>query len=67
MARTLPDTLRRWTWKKRGGAVAFYKDGFTDLRGWFDDASLSTNDLDSVERFAIQAGSAILEAAPPAR
>jgi len=58
--------------RKRGGAVAFYKDGYTDLRGWFDYASLSTTELDFVERFAIlvcsdQAGAAILEAAPPVR
>jgi hypothetical protein len=58
--------------RKQGGAVAFYKDGYTDLRGWFDYASLSTNDLDAVERFAIlvcsdQAGAAILEANPPVR
>jgi len=58
--------------RKRGGAVAFYKDGYTDLRGWFDYASLSTTELDSVERFAIlvcsdHAGAAILEAGPPAR
>jgi hypothetical protein len=58
--------------RKHGGAVAFYKDGYTDLRGWFDYASLSTTDLDSVERFAIlvcsdQAGASILEANPPVR
>jgi hypothetical protein len=58
--------------RKHGGEVAFYKDGYTDLRGWFDYASLSTTDLDSVERFAIlvcsdQAGAAILEANPPVR
>jgi len=58
--------------RKRGGAVAFYKDGYSDLRGWFDYASLSTSELDDVERFAIlvsdeTAGAAILEAAPPAR
>jgi hypothetical protein len=58
--------------RKRGGQVAFYKDGYTDLRGWFDYATLSTNELDSVERFAIlvcsdHAGAAILEAGPPAR
>ncbi|HTL38273.1 MAG TPA: hypothetical protein VL326_34320 [Kofleriaceae bacterium] len=58
--------------RHRGGAVEFYKDGYTDLRGWFDYATLSTNDLDRVERFAIlvvsdQAGSAILEAGPPMR
>ena len=43
-----------------------------DLRGAFDYATLSTTDLDQVERFAIlvssdAAGSAILEASPPAR
>jgi hypothetical protein len=58
--------------RRRDGAVAFYKDGYTDLRGWFDYASLSTNELDAVERFAIlvcsdHAGAAILEAGPPAR
>jgi len=58
--------------RKRGGAVAFYKDGYTDLRGWFDYASLSTTELDAVERFAIlvcsdRDGAAILEAGPPAR
>ncbi len=58
--------------RRRGGAVTFYKDGYTDLRGWFDYATLSTNDLDHVERFAIlvcsdQSGAAILEANPPAR
>jgi hypothetical protein len=58
--------------QKHGGQIAFYKDGYTDLRGWFDYASLSTSDLDHVEKFAIlvssdHAGSAILEAGPPAR
>ena len=58
--------------KQKNGSVAFYKDGYTDLRGWFDYATLSTDDLDRVERFAIlvasdAAGSAILEAAPPMR
>ncbi len=58
--------------RKHGGEVAFYKDGYSDLRGWFDYASLSTNELDNVERFAIlvsadRAGAAILEANPPGR
>jgi hypothetical protein len=58
--------------RKRGGQVEFYKDGYTDLRGWFDYATLSTTELDTVERFAIlvcadRAGAAILEATPPAR
>jgi len=68
----LPATYVKVYARKRGGAVSFYKDGYTDLRGWFDYASLSTTDLDDVERFAIlvssdAAGSAILEASPPAR
>jgi hypothetical protein len=52
------------------GQVRFYKDGYTDLRGQFDFASLSTNELDSVQRFAIlvmhpDRGALIREAAPP--
>ena len=58
--------------RQRGGAVAFYKDGYTDLRGRFDYATLSTDDLDRVERFALlivsdDAGATVLEAAPPTR
>jgi hypothetical protein len=58
--------------RQRGGAVAFYKDGYTDLRGRFDYVTLSTDDLDRVERFAIlvvsdDAGATVLEAPPPQR
>jgi len=58
--------------RMRGGAVTFYKDGYTDLRGRFDYASLSTDELDRVERFAILVlhethGAVIREAAPPKR
>jgi hypothetical protein len=58
--------------RQNGGAVTFYKDGYTDLRGRFDYATLSTDDLDRVERFALlivsdEAGGAVLEAPPPAR
>ncbi len=58
--------------KLRGGETRFYKDGYTDLRGYFDYATLSTNDLDSVERFAIlvldeELGAEIREATPPAK
>ena len=68
----IPSTYVKIYARKRGGAVTFYKDGYTDLRGWFDYASLSTTELDDVERFAIlvcsdHAGAAILEANPPAR
>jgi hypothetical protein len=58
--------------RKHGGEVSFYKDGYTDVRGAFDYASLSTNELDSVERFAMlvmtgEHGALIREAAPPQR
>lgn len=56
----------------RDGGVGFYKDGYTDLRGRFDYASLSTGALERVERFAVlvlstDAGALVREAAPPRR
>lgn len=58
--------------RHQGGQVQFFKDGYTDLRGQFDYASLSTNDLNTVERFAIlilhpEKGAMIREVAPPKR
>lgn len=54
----------------RDGSIRFYKDGYTDLRGRFDYAALSTNELDSVEKFAIlilsdDHGAVVREARPP--
>ena len=54
------------------GKPTFYKDGYTDLRGKFDYASLSTDDLGAVTRFAIlilsdQHGAVVKEAKPPRR
>ena len=54
------------------GEVKFYKDGYTDLRGRFDYSSLSTNELDRVQRFALlvlsdEHGAKVQEVAPPAR
>lgn len=58
--------------RMRGGEVTFYKDGYTDVRGAFDYASLSTDELDRVERFAVlvasdEHGASIRELEPPAR
>lgn len=58
--------------RMHGGAVEFFKDGYTDLCGRFDYATLSTDALDRVERFALliaddQRGATVLEAAPPPR
>jgi len=33
--------------------IQFHKDGYTDLRGYFDYVSLNTEDLDRIEKFAI--------------
>ena len=52
------------------GGVQFYKDGYTDLRGRFDFASLSTSNLDSATKFSIlilsdEHGALVKEALPP--
>lgn len=54
------------------GRPAFYKDGYTDLRGKFDYTSLSTDDLDKTTRFSIlilnpEHGATVREVKPPAR
>ena len=54
------------------GLIRFYKDGYTDLRGRFDYASLSTNELDRVERFSVlvmtdDRGALVREVGPPKR
>ncbi len=52
------------------GAISFYKDGYTDLRGRFDYASLSSNQIDNVAKFAVlvlsdDLGAVVREASPP--
>lgn len=54
------------------GAGTFFKDGYTDVRGRFDYATLSTDDLDRTTQFAILVlsesdGAAVVEAEPPTR
>ena len=58
--------------KMKGGQVKFFKDGYTDLRGRFDYASLNTNELDDAARLAVlvlsdNLGAVVREAAPPKR
>jgi hypothetical protein len=58
--------------RMQDGKIEFYKDGYTDLRGAFDYATLSTGQLDGVDRFALLVmtenhGAVIREAAPPKR
>ena len=58
--------------RMKDGHTKFYKDGYTDLRGRFDYASLSTNEIDNVDRFSLLVlsdtdGAVVREAAPPKR
>lgn len=48
----------------------FYKDGYTDIRGRFNYATLNSSDVSSIEKFAIfvmsdEFGSLTKEAKPP--
>jgi hypothetical protein len=68
----LPKVYVKTYARMNNGQVRFYKDGYTDLRGKFEYASLNTDDLDQVQRFALlvidpDAGAQIEEAAPPSR
>ena len=70
--RTVPKTYCKVYAQMKDGSVRFYKDGYTDLRGRFDYSSLSTNDLDNVNRFSIlvlseKHGAMVREVAPPKR
>ena len=52
------------------GTVRFHKDGYTDLRGRFDYASVSDEATRGAERFAVLVlsesdGAVIREVAPP--
>jgi hypothetical protein len=54
------------------GSPVFYKDGYTDLRGRFDYASLSTDDLGNATRFSLLVlspthGALVREAKVPVR
>ncbi len=58
--------------KMADGTVKFFKDGYTDLRGRFDYASLNTNELENAQRLAVLVlsdafGAVVREAAPPKR
>ena len=58
--------------RMRNGEVKFLKDGYTDLRGRFDYASLNTNEVDNAARLAMlvlsdEFGAVVREADPPKR
>ncbi len=58
--------------KGRDGKIKFFKDGYTDLRGRFDYASLNTNEIENTARLAVlvmseEFGAVVREAEPPKR
>lgn len=68
----LPKVYVKTYARMNDGRVTFYKDGYTDLRGRFDYTSLSTSDLEQVQRFSLLVlsedhGAIVREAAPPPR
>jgi hypothetical protein len=68
----LPKTYVKVFAKLPNGQVRFHKDGYTDVRGRFDYASLSDDPNLGAERYAVlvlddQRGAVIREVAPPTR
>ena len=68
----LPATYVKAYGRDTSGSVRFYKDGYTDLRGRFDYASLSTDQLTRTERFALLVtspthGALVRQVDPPQR
>ena len=69
-AKALPRTYVKVYAQLANGQVKFYKDGYTDLRGRFDYSSLNTDELSTVQKFAIlvlsdEHGAVVREATPP--
>ena len=70
--RPLPKAYVKVFARMRDGSVRFYKDGYTDLRGRFDYASLSTKDTATATHYAVlllseEHGTVIHEVTPPAQ
>lgn len=68
----LPGTYVKVYAKMKNGNIGFYKDGYTDLRGKFDYASLNSDDLDQVGKFAVlvlndEYGAVVRQVSPPKR
>jgi hypothetical protein len=58
--------------RSESGGVTFVKDGYTDLRGRFDYASLNTGEIEEAARLAVlvlseKDGAVVREVAPPKR
>ena len=69
--RPLPATYVK-VYAMTGSGPQFYKDGYTDLRGKFDYASVSTSDIGDASKFSVlvmsdEHGATVLEAPVPQR
>ena len=70
--KALPKTYVKVYGKLANGQVRFYKDGYTDLRGKCDYASVSTSDIADAQKFSVLVmsddnGAMVLEAPVPQR
>ena len=68
----VPGTYVKVYVKTQNGEVKFLKDGYTDLRGRFDYASINTNEVDNATRLSLlilseDYGAVVREAVPPKR
>jgi hypothetical protein len=68
----LPQVYVKAYARMKDGSIRFYKDGYTDLRGRFDFASLNTNEIEATDRFSLlimseDRGAVVREAQPPKR
>ena len=68
--RPVPKVYVKCFAKMPGGAIRFFKDGYTDLRGSFDFAAMNTSGSATALKFRLlvaskQYGAKILEASPP--
>ena len=66
----LPKVYVKTYARMKSGEVRFFKDGYTDLRGRFDYASLNTDELRRVEKLSLlilsdEHGAVVREANPP--
>jgi hypothetical protein len=68
--RPLPATYVKVYVESASGQASFHKDGYTDLRGRFDYASLGDGSIGAAKRIALfishdQAGATVREVSPP--
>ena len=66
----IPKTYIKVYAKSADGRTAFFKDGYTDLRGRFDYATQSNSPLDGITQFSIlimseEHGTTVRQASPP--